>query len=152
MAGSGDTEASFSPVVLTEDKPAGAWELLSTPHSIEVSNALPATHSASPGPWRIVTRERVTHYFIDLNKKENKNSNKFKHRVAQAAQSASSQRLLSKEAAGRMPRGGPDSAQPPRGILGKFNPSSPGKKGTIIIIIIMPACERLHGGNCLCGV
>uniref|UniRef100_A0A8C4NFS9 Phytanoyl-CoA 2-hydroxylase interacting protein n=1 Tax=Eptatretus burgeri TaxID=7764 RepID=A0A8C4NFS9_EPTBU len=25
-------------------------------------------------------RERVTHYFIDLNKKENKNSNKFKHK------------------------------------------------------------------------
>ncbi|KAK2843769.1 hypothetical protein Q7C36_011984 [Tachysurus vachellii] len=26
------------------------------------------------------TKERITHYFIDLNKKENKNSNKFKHK------------------------------------------------------------------------
>lgn len=26
-------------------------------------------------------KERITHYFIDLNKKENKNSNKFKHKV-----------------------------------------------------------------------
>nr|AAI53388.1 Zgc:158361 protein [Danio rerio] len=25
--------------------------------------------------------EKITHYFIDLNKKENKNSNKFKHKV-----------------------------------------------------------------------
>lgn len=27
------------------------------------------------------TKEKITHYFIDLNKKENKNSNKFKHKV-----------------------------------------------------------------------
>ncbi len=27
------------------------------------------------------TTEKITHYFIDLNKKENKNSNKFKHKV-----------------------------------------------------------------------
>lgn len=26
-------------------------------------------------------KERITHYFIDLNKKENKNANKFKHKV-----------------------------------------------------------------------
>ncbi len=27
------------------------------------------------------SKERITHYFIDLNKKENKNANKFKHKV-----------------------------------------------------------------------
>lgn len=28
------------------------------------------------------TTEKITHYFIDLNKKETKNSNKFKHKVS----------------------------------------------------------------------
>uniref|UniRef100_A0A8C1GXW8 Phytanoyl-CoA 2-hydroxylase interacting protein-like a n=1 Tax=Cyprinus carpio TaxID=7962 RepID=A0A8C1GXW8_CYPCA len=28
------------------------------------------------------TTEKITHYFIDLNKKENKNSNKFKHKFS----------------------------------------------------------------------
>ena len=29
-------------------------------------------------------KDRITHYFIDLNKKENKNSNKFKHKVSES--------------------------------------------------------------------
>lgn len=56
-------------------------ELLSTPHSIEVSNVTCDSFRIS---WAMENSdlERVTHYFIDLNKKENKNSNKFKHRVS----------------------------------------------------------------------
>ena len=56
-------------------------ELLSTPHSIEVSNITCDSFRIS---WAMENSdlERVTHYFIDLNKKENKNSNKFKHRVS----------------------------------------------------------------------
>ncbi|KAM7143731.1 phytanoyl-CoA hydroxylase-interacting protein isoform 1-T2 [Molossus nigricans] len=54
-------------------------ELLSTPHSIEVNNITCDSFRIS---WAMENSdlERVTHYFIDLNKKENKNSNKFKHR------------------------------------------------------------------------
>lgn len=56
-------------------------ELLSTPHSIEVNNITCDSFRIS---WAMENSdlERVTHYFIDLNKKENKNSNKFKHRVS----------------------------------------------------------------------
>lgn len=61
-------------------------ELLSTPHSIEVNNITCDSFRIS---WAMENSdlERVTHYFIDLNKKENKNSNKFKHRVSEGAQS-----------------------------------------------------------------
>nr|XP_023406991.1 phytanoyl-CoA hydroxylase-interacting protein [Loxodonta africana] len=54
-------------------------ELLSTPHSIEINNITCDSFRIS---WAMENSdlERVTHYFIDLNKKENKNSNKFKHR------------------------------------------------------------------------
>uniref|UniRef100_A0A2I3GYK7 Phytanoyl-CoA hydroxylase-interacting protein n=1 Tax=Nomascus leucogenys TaxID=61853 RepID=A0A2I3GYK7_NOMLE len=54
-------------------------ELLSTPHSIEINNITCDSFRIS---WAMEDSdlERVTHYFIDLNKKENKNSNKFKHR------------------------------------------------------------------------
>uniref|UniRef100_G3X1E8 Phytanoyl-CoA hydroxylase-interacting protein n=1 Tax=Sarcophilus harrisii TaxID=9305 RepID=G3X1E8_SARHA len=53
--------------------------LLSTPHSIEINNITCDSFRIS---WAMEGSdlERVTHYFIDLNKKENKNSNKFKHR------------------------------------------------------------------------
>lgn len=60
-------------------------ELLSTPHSIEVNNITCDSFRIS---WAMENSdlERVTHYFIDLNKKENKNSNKFKHRVSEGAE------------------------------------------------------------------
>lgn len=56
-------------------------ELLSTPHSIEINNITCDSFRIS---WvmDVGDLDRVTHYFIDLNKKENKNSNKFKHRVS----------------------------------------------------------------------
>uniref|UniRef100_A0A8B9UWB6 Phytanoyl-CoA 2-hydroxylase interacting protein n=1 Tax=Anas zonorhyncha TaxID=75864 RepID=A0A8B9UWB6_9AVES len=55
-------------------------ELLSTPKNIEINNITCDSFRIS---WAMDKGdlERVTHYFIDLNKKENKNSNKFKHRV-----------------------------------------------------------------------
>uniref|UniRef100_A0A8C3C266 Phytanoyl-CoA hydroxylase-interacting protein n=1 Tax=Cairina moschata TaxID=8855 RepID=A0A8C3C266_CAIMO len=54
-------------------------ELLSTPKNIEINNITCDSFRIS---WAMDKGdlERVTHYFIDLNKKENKNSNKFKHR------------------------------------------------------------------------
>lgn len=69
------------PSVPTGAKPEGSMELLSTPHSIEVNNITCDSFRIS---WSMENSdlERVTHYFIDLNKKENKNSNKFKHRVS----------------------------------------------------------------------
>lgn len=67
--------------VPTGAKLKGSMELLSTPHSIEVNNITCDSFRIS---WAMENSdlERVTHYFIDLNKKENKNSNKFKHRVS----------------------------------------------------------------------
>ncbi|ELW52780.1 Phytanoyl-CoA hydroxylase-interacting protein [Tupaia chinensis] len=64
-------------------RPEGSMELLSTPHSIEINNITCDSFRIS---WAMEDSdvERVTHYFIDLNKKENKNSNKFKHRLAEA--------------------------------------------------------------------
>nr|BAG57632.1 unnamed protein product [Homo sapiens] len=52
-------------------------ELLSTPHSIEINNITCDSFRIS---WAMEDSdlERVTHYFIDLNKKENKNSNHHK--------------------------------------------------------------------------
>lgn len=63
-------------------------ELLSTPHSIEINNITCDSFRIS---WAMEDSdlERVTHYFIDLNKKENKNSNKFKHRVSKGRPSLS---------------------------------------------------------------
>ncbi|KAJ7427867.1 phytanoyl-CoA hydroxylase-interacting protein-like protein [Willisornis vidua] len=57
-------------------------ELLSTPKNIEINNITCDSFRIS---WAMEKGdlERVTHYFIDLNKKENKNSNKFKHRKAE---------------------------------------------------------------------
>ncbi|XP_069473851.1 phytanoyl-CoA hydroxylase-interacting protein [Ambystoma mexicanum] len=52
---------------------------LSTPHSIHISDI---TCDSFRIAWAMNQGDldRVSHYFIDLNKKENKNSNKFKHR------------------------------------------------------------------------
>ncbi|XP_078421835.1 phytanoyl-CoA hydroxylase-interacting protein-like [Cetorhinus maximus] len=54
-------------------------ELLSTPHNIKITNI---TCDSFKICWDtdVKDRERITHYFVDLNKKENKDSNKFKHR------------------------------------------------------------------------
>lgn len=92
------------PLVPTGAKLKGSMELLSTPHSIEVNNITCDSFRIS---WAMENSdlERVTHYFIDLNKKENKNSNKFKHRVSEGAPKQSSPPLLLKEAGERAPGG-----------------------------------------------
>lgn len=55
-------------------------EELPVPQNIKISNI---TCDSFKICWDMEPRskERITHYFIDLNKKENKNSNKFKHKV-----------------------------------------------------------------------
>ena len=85
-------------------------ELLSTPHSIEVSNITCDSFRIS---WTMENSdlERVTHYFIDLNKKENKNSNKFKHRVSAPPRVLPPRGCSPRRRAGRMPREGPTPAQ-----------------------------------------
>lgn len=57
-------------------------EELPVPQNIKISNI---TCDSFKICWDMEPRnkERITHYFIDLNKKENKNSNKFKHKVSQ---------------------------------------------------------------------
>lgn len=56
-------------------------EELPVPQNIKISNI---TCDSFKICWDMEPRnkERITHYFIDLNKKENKNSNKFKHKVS----------------------------------------------------------------------
>lgn len=58
-------------------------EELPVPQNIKISNI---TCDSFKICWDMEARskERITHYFIDLNKKENKNSNKFKHKVTKA--------------------------------------------------------------------
>lgn len=55
-------------------------EELPVPQHIKISNI---TCDSFKICWDMDSRakERITHYFIDLNKKENKNANKFKHKV-----------------------------------------------------------------------
>ncbi|KAK1905782.1 Phytanoyl-CoA hydroxylase-interacting protein-like [Dissostichus eleginoides] len=55
-------------------------EALPVPQNIKISNI---TCDSFKICWDMEpsSKERITHYFIDLNKKENKNSNKFKHKV-----------------------------------------------------------------------
>lgn len=55
-------------------------EELPVPQHIKISNITCDSFKIS---WDMDARakERITHYFIDLNKKENKNANKFKHKV-----------------------------------------------------------------------
>ncbi|XP_054885489.1 phytanoyl-CoA hydroxylase-interacting protein-like isoform X2 [Poeciliopsis prolifica] len=57
----------------------GSMEELPVPQNIKISNI---TCDSFKICWDMEARskERITHYFIDLNKKENKNSNKFKHK------------------------------------------------------------------------
>ncbi|XP_039403342.1 phytanoyl-CoA hydroxylase-interacting protein-like isoform X3 [Mauremys reevesii] len=54
-------------------------EELPVPHNIKISNITCDSFKIS---WDMdsKSKDRITHYFIDLNKKENKNSNKFKHK------------------------------------------------------------------------
>ncbi|XP_029397207.1 phytanoyl-CoA hydroxylase-interacting protein [Mus pahari] len=84
-------------------KPEGNMELLSTPHSIEINNITCDSFRIS---WAMEDSdlERVTHYFIDLNKKENKNSNKFKHRVNYAKEHLAQLQEKAEQIAGRMLR------------------------------------------------
>lgn len=59
-------------------------EELPVPHNIKISNI---TCDSFKICWDMDPRakDKITHYFIDLNKKENKNSNKFKHKVVESA-------------------------------------------------------------------
>uniref|UniRef100_A0A493T414 Phytanoyl-CoA 2-hydroxylase interacting protein n=1 Tax=Anas platyrhynchos platyrhynchos TaxID=8840 RepID=A0A493T414_ANAPP len=81
-------------------------ELLSTPKNIEINNITCDSFRIS---WAMDKGdlERVTHYFIDLNKKENKNSNKFKHRDVPT-------KLVAKAVPHRVQRGGADGRQAER--------------------------------------
>lgn len=72
---------------------------LPVPQQIQISNITCDSFKIS---WDMDNRggERITHYFIDLNKKENKDENQFKHKVGICAApglitSRSDQRILS---------------------------------------------------------
>ncbi|KAM6996958.1 phytanoyl-CoA hydroxylase-interacting protein-like [Tautogolabrus adspersus] len=62
-----------------QDGSLSELEELPVPQNIKISNI---TCDSFKICWDMEARskERITHYFIDLNKKENKNSNKFKHK------------------------------------------------------------------------
>lgn len=64
----------------SQDGSISELEELPVPQNIKISNI---TCDSFKICWDMEARskERITHYFIDLNKKENKNSNKFKHKV-----------------------------------------------------------------------
>lgn len=64
----------------SQDGSVSGTEELPVPQNIKISNI---TCDSFKICWDTEPRnkERITHYFIDLNKKENKNSNKFKHKV-----------------------------------------------------------------------
>lgn len=64
----------------SQDGSISEMEELPVPQNIKISNI---TCDSFKICWDMEPRskERITHYFIDLNKKENKNSNKFKHKV-----------------------------------------------------------------------
>lgn len=63
----------------SQDGSLSEMEELPVPQNIKISNI---TCDSFKICWDMEPRskERITHYFIDLNKKENKNSNKFKHK------------------------------------------------------------------------
>ncbi|KAJ8248376.1 hypothetical protein GJAV_G00241360 [Gymnothorax javanicus] len=63
----------------SQDSGISEMEELPVPQDIKISNI---TCDSFKICWDMDprSRERITHYFIDLNKKENKNSNKFKHK------------------------------------------------------------------------
>lgn len=64
----------------SQDSGIAEMEELPVPQHIKISNI---TCDSFKICWDMDSRakERITHYFIDLNKKENKNANKFKHKV-----------------------------------------------------------------------
>lgn len=64
----------------SQDGSISEMEELPVPQNIKISNI---TCDSFKICWDMEasSKERITHYFIDLNKKENKNSNKFKHKV-----------------------------------------------------------------------
>ncbi|KAI5627387.1 phytanoyl-CoA hydroxylase-interacting protein-like isoform X1, partial [Silurus asotus] len=63
----------------SQDSGIAEMEELPVPQAIKISNI---TCDSFKICWDMDSRakERITHYFIDLNKKENKNANKFKHK------------------------------------------------------------------------
>ncbi|MBZ3874047.1 Phytanoyl-CoA hydroxylase-interacting protein-like [Sciurus carolinensis] len=63
----------------SQDSGIAEMEELPVPHNIKISNITCDSFKIS---WEMdsKSKDRITHYFIDLNKKENKNSNKFKHK------------------------------------------------------------------------
>ncbi|MCJ8738323.1 hypothetical protein PDJAM_G00034420 [Pangasius djambal] len=63
----------------SQDSGIAEMEELPVPQHIKISNI---TCDSFKICWDMDSRakERITHYFIDLNKKENKNANKFKHK------------------------------------------------------------------------
>ncbi|PKU35894.1 phytanoyl- hydroxylase-interacting [Limosa lapponica baueri] len=64
----------------SQDSGIAEMEELPVPHNIKISNITCDSFKIS---WDMdsKSKDRITHYFIDLNKKENKNSNKFKHKT-----------------------------------------------------------------------
>lgn len=64
----------------SQDSGIAEMEELPVPHNIKINNITCDSFKIS---WDMdsKSKDRITHYFIDLNKKENKNSNKFKHKV-----------------------------------------------------------------------
>lgn len=62
------------------DSSTGDVDELPVPQQIQISNITCDSFKIS---WDMDSggRERITHYFIDLNKKESKKENKFKHKV-----------------------------------------------------------------------
>lgn len=62
------------------DSGIGDGDELPVPQQILISNVTCDSFKIS---WNMESRgqDRITHYFVDLNKKEDKSSNKFKHMV-----------------------------------------------------------------------
>ena len=79
----------------SQDGSISELEELPVPQNIKISNI---TCDSFKICWDMEPRskERITHYFIDLNKKENKNSNKFKHKVTAESARLTAERWLHK--------------------------------------------------------
>lgn len=73
-------ETDSLPGTDSADSGLGDVDDLPVPQQIRISNITCDSFRIS---WDMDSRgrDRITHYFIDLNKKENKDSNKFKHKV-----------------------------------------------------------------------
>lgn len=74
-------ETDSLPGTESADSGPGGVDDLPVPQQIRISNITCDSFRIS---WDMDSRgrDRITHYFIDLNKKENKDSNKFKHKVS----------------------------------------------------------------------